>query len=668
MSGQPVRKPSDIIAFRNAYMEELEMQDQINSENLEANKVYKATGSLPAKSTITDTRTTSEILADVEGMKITLITTLKPLFNPSTASQVLQRIERSPLNKDGSLFTFFAQRADEFVLNLQRMYKYGIKGDENDIEQFVAFIEKAFSSTKTMASTVRGYFDSAKSAQSSMSQGEIDKYNNELNIFNLNLISKMYSDNRPKVESTQSKQLINQVKNFINEHIRMINSEKYVTFIKNVSDAMRTTQEGRVSFYRAEVSRLYEQFQDYMKLLPSINNLNTLFIQLERSLINKEPQLTDEIVLELYQMFPPEETLHDLTINLSTIVQYLETLDIELDDMNELSKQYAKDTYDMRPPQPYSSGPAPILAIDSQPPPPPIRMIPEKKLPKYGPPPPPPPKPPPPTIDRDEQFAQISLELFEKLEVILDNNLDLQTQDDFDEVDDILDKAYDEHMYHLMDAKPRDFARAKTIEYVNRRIDAYFGDPLPVNVFGQGLKKRRGRPKGCGIKKTFDDYKDPDLGIKSKTPFISFGKHFINNNKLQDGVISLRHKSGAGLPNLPSRKVSPNLSGIIKTIVGGGMPSYNDVDKLSDEEKNYLHQISKKSDLTQMLAIPAPSKDKMEKDFNQFEIMKGEIMAGNDSKDLIKKFKVLLLKLVNTGQLPKQQVQEIMTVLLEMGY
>jgi len=666
MSGQPNKKPTDADNFRNAYMQALELQSSINAENLEANKVYKATGSLPAKSSITDTRTTSEILADVEGLKIKLIATLKPLFDSFTASQVLQRIMRSPLNKDGSLFTFFAQRADEFVSQLQKIYKYGIKGDENDIEQFVAFLEKSFSSTKTLSSTVRGYFDNAKTAQNTISQGEIDKYNKELDYFNLNFISKLYSGDKPKVESSQSRKLINQTKVYIFEHIKFITSESYRKFMENVSLVMTSTDSGRADLIRAEISRLYEQYQDYMKQLPSISSINTLLLQLEKSLVNKQPQLTDDIVLELYQMFPPIETLHDLTINLSLAEQNITALLNEFDKMGEISKQYAKDIYAPRPEQPYSSGPAPLLAIDSQPPPPPARILPEK-TPKYGPPPPPPPLPKP-EMDRTEEFEKISFDLFSKMEVILDNNLDIQDEKDANEVDDILDKAYDEHMYYLNEGLSKSEAKSKVIEYINRRIDQYFGDPLPVDIIGQGLKKRRGRPKGCGIKKTFDDYKDPDAGIKSKTPFVSFGKHFINSNKLHEGVISLRHKSGAGLPNFPSRKVSPHLAGIIKTIVGGGMPSYNDVDKLTDEEKNYLHQISKKSDLTQMLSIPTPSKDKMEKDFNQFEIMKGEIMAGNDSKELIKRFKVLLLKLVNTGQLPKAQVQEIMTELLEMGY
>ena len=273
-----------------------------------------------------------------------------------------------------------------------------------------------------------------------------------------------------------------------------------------------------------------------------------------------------------------------------------------------------------------------------------------------------------PTTDRKAEFNQLANEAITKLFNATTNYIPKNTQNEMDLYDDILFSCRQKYILSLEQGSTKNESKSKMVAYAKTRFNNDFNVDIPNDVIGSGLMKRRGRPKGCGIKKTFNDYVDPDAGIKSKTPFVSFGKHLINSNKLYDGVISLRHKSGAGLPNLPARKVSPNLANIIKTIVGGGMPSYNEVDKLTDEEKNYLHQISKKSDLTQMLAIPTPSKDKMEKDFNQFEIMKGEIMAGNDSKDLIKKFKVLLLKLVNTGQLPKAQVQEIMTELLEMGY
>ena len=42
-------------------------------------------------------------------------------------------------------------------------------------------------------------------------------------------------------------------------------------------------------------------------------------------------------------------------------------------------------------------------------------------------------------------------------------------------------------------------------------------------------------------------------------------------------------------------------------------------------------------------------------------------MAGNNSKEVISKFKLLVLKLSKQGILPKNQVQEILEELLELG-
>ena len=92
------------------------------------------------------------------------------------------------------------------------------------------------------------------------------------------------------------------------------------------------------------------------------------------------------------------------------------------------------------------------------------------------------------------------------------------------------------------------------------------------------------------------------------------------------------------------------------------------MNKLSEEEKQYLYKVSKKANILDKLNIPTPSKDKEEKDFHQFEVMKGEIMSGNDSKELIKNFKIMLLRLSKSGKLPKNQVNEIFEELLNLGY
>ena len=192
---------------------------------------------------------------------------------------------------------------------------------------------------------------------------------------------------------------------------------------------------------------------------------------------------------------------------------------------------------------------------------------------------------------------------------------------------------------------------------------------LKGTVGGDGLpKRRRGRPKGSGIKIPVEDNIDRSQGIEQSLKFSPFGKYLIHNGKLRDNVISLKNIKGGNVIGLPSNKVSSHFGKVMKTIIGGGLPSFNDMNGLSEEEKKYLYLISSKANIVDKLNIPTPSKDQEEKDLHLFEVYKGEVMAGNDSKELIQKFKALLLKLSKNGSLPKQQVNEILNEILQLGY
>jgi hypothetical protein len=170
----------------------------------------------------------------------------------------------------------------------------------------------------------------------------------------------------------------------------------------------------------------------------------------------------------------------------------------------------------------------------------------------------------------------------------------------------------------------------------------------PVVKKGTGLRKKKGR----GL---VADYRD-------------FGINKINHKKLNDGILTIRRKSNINIPDMPSKRISRKLQKIITHISGGGVPDFNEINNLDDNEKDYLHKLISKSNLNERLSVPAPSKDQEEKDFHQFEVMKGEIMSGNDSKELVKKFKVLILKLSKQNVLPKNEVNELLQDLLSLGY
>jgi hypothetical protein len=120
--------------------------------------------------------------------------------------------------------------------------------------------------------------------------------------------------------------------------------------------------------------------------------------------------------------------------------------------------------------------------------------------------------------------------------------------------------------------------------------------------------------------------------------------------------------------NIPTQKVSGKLAKVLHCISGGGIPQFESVMDLADEDKALLHRITKTSKVSDRLSVPNPNKTKLEEEDNRFNILRGEVSIGNDAPEVIKEFKVLLLKFMREGRVPTGQGKAIMEELLLKGY
>jgi hypothetical protein len=63
------------------------------------------------------------------------------------------------------------------------------------------------------------------------------------------------------------------------------------------------------------------------------------------------------------------------------------------------------------------------------------------------------------------------------------------------------------------------------------------------------------------------------------------------------------------------------------------------------------------SGLSNKFKIKATNTDKIKEENNRFNILLGELHAGNDNKDIIKELKNLIKKFMNDGRLSKNEAQ-----------
>ncbi len=200
------------------------------------------------------------------------------------------------------------------------------------------------------------------------------------------------------------------------------------------------------------------------------------------------------------------------------------------------------------------------------------------------------------------------------------------------------------------------------IELLNKKVREKIQPTQGKGMKGRGIATR------TRSYQILDGDVDYNNGIRESAKFIPIGRYLINKRQLDKDIIAIKRTGGSIIKDLPSTRVTKKLGSIVKKILGGGLPSYDDIDNLDEKEKDFLYKVAKHTRIDDKLSIPVPKKDQDDKDINEFEIMKGQILSGNDNPEVVKKFKTIILKLSNKNMIPKGQVRELLLELTTLGH
>ena len=633
MSGQPYRYASDVENYRAEYMNSLGLRANIDNMNYQANKNYLETGVLPARSQMKDTRATADILLDTEKLKLGIIKDFKPIAGPNMAMAIIQRVIASPLNGDGSFFVWLAQNAPELVMQLKKKYKLGIAGDENDVATMVLFLQSLYSKTKDMNASVKSAFDRPTTTGTTITPRDYTGIKNAFDDIYLKLIS-----TRPLTP------ILKQIKDRLNAMDNIFNPPTRYNQVRDMYINMSTNLGvGDPAYTTVLNSGGYRMWLDYNEQLPSPTEVRALLSQLQKSELNADATLSMRILTNLLSLLPSVEDSRKLVTTSDNILALM--------------------------------GGAPAQAVNTV-----LATTPQ---------------PTPGALPATQAVAKVISDNI--ADIVLATIYDLY-QDNKDNQNNIFQfgtpviqaingiqlTAAQKARINYTDASMKTGIDSLTQNSLNtvgqlindedlptfqaRERDTVLGFMRQQGMTGFGLK-RRGRPKGSGLVKPITERIDKTKGIKQGCTQIPFGKYIINKNKLDNDIFYiLDAKKGYCVKGYPQKKISSELSSVVKSIIGGSVPKFEDLQNLDNDDKEYLHKVASKAGVLDKLSIPAPSKDKNEKDIHQFEVMKGEILAGNDSTELIKKFKLLLLRLSKNGTIPKREATEVMEDLISLGY
>jgi len=622
MSGQPNRTPLDAAKFREAYMSNLKLRIALDDKNLQANKIYKRTGQLPVEPS--DFRTLEEKLKDVLTLRRDVRSQLGKITDGTNANKI--SVELSPPE-----LVFYYQQSPTINQLIKERYSKGVLADI-----FIGFLQKY------MADTLAN-----KGVASGLQQ-----------VSGANLL--LSGENIARGLATQPDYL-GLLETYMNTGI---NIARAITEIIDVLPPNDLFSQINAIANENEKFILLEEANNYLKDLPSKNEILAKIREVQRLKNIRDVSglrgETDRVI----QLITPS---NDTKMQRANILQALSRPSAEVfpekkEEMEGMEGMEGytelgggdelgggEDIFDEIPPP---STPVSSSQIDA------ASLI--------------------KTLYNIEDLYNTNLYNKDQLIAIF-NYIDDRQMSQPDPID-VYGKKNG-----ILGISRSAFARLSLKE--QRRILISLDENSKDNLFF-AIRRLGGTLKGMGLKnnfvmtgkgivvpqklKRYDVIKSTDIdttmGLGKPPRYIPFGRYLINRNRLQDGVVSIKRPSGGAITEFPSQRVSSSLADVLKKIVGRGIPAFEDLETLGEEEKAYLHKLATQSQIIDRLSIPTPKKGDVDKDLNRFEILKGQITSGNDNKELIKEFKLLIMKLSSMKIIPKTQARDILFDITSMGF
>lgn len=615
----PKRNPLDGAKYREQYLSNLRLQASNNQKNQNANLIFKNTGQTPSQPT--DMRTTTEKSQDIEGLKVDLRSKLGTITSGNLASQIIGELDNSQIK-------FAIDNWEIISKDMRRQFATGV-----ETSPFIAYLNRLIQKFQLTEGVETGL---------QQSSGEAIIMSNTQILYGLPR-QQIWSVLRSTLDKI-SRQFGLQVSNLIesvNDNEKIIITPEEIKMISSLPPNIR-----------AEIDVLGN---DIYKNLPSNKELGDLIGELNLGMANRDKQYTQRVLREVQNLTTLESSALDQVAEIRGIVadfladqRGITAGEPDESPFGEIGGKKARPARGTAP-ESISRGEWNSLGkknkgiktdfLNA-------RMNEDAEL-----------------VLTDSKGKKYGLSVARRGNKLTDEDKNSNPELDalFLNYTNLSGMAAEDTNVALSaeDRRIRKEAKKK------RREEERQNKNQGKGMSGCGLAKPKvNKPYRQSIKHLMEDpnYERPKL-------YTQFGRYFINKHKLNtDNIAMFRNPSGNTIPKLPTRKVSSQMGEVLRVLVGKGMPTYEHISGLKDDEKNLLGHICKESQID----APSIPKTKMlgagQAEEDRFNILRGEIIAGNDNQKIAKEFKMLLLKFVNADRIPKRQANEILHELLLLGH
>jgi hypothetical protein len=146
------------------------------------------------------------------------------------------------------------------------------------------------------------------------------------------------------------------------------------------------------------------------------------------------------------------------------------------------------------------------------------------------------------------------------------------------------------------------------------------------------------------------------LTVKKTPAYKEFGKYAIHiPNLTENDKLVVKYKSLGGIPKFKPTQVSDLFRDFILDVFENGKPNKRVFNQLDEDERRLFEDISTGAGLWSGFGLKRTTTSQEEVDDKDFQLLKGEYLAGNNNPQVIIALRRLTVKMINNGRMSKHQ-------------
>jgi hypothetical protein len=209
---------------------------------------------------------------------------------------------------------------------------------------------------------------------------------------------------------------------------------------------------------------------------------------------------------------------------------------------------------------------------------------------------------------------------------------------------------YDKKKF-LETAEGREFMNLHPREKI---LDRKFIEQHEDEDEGMGLYRMTRIPvrKGKVVKKKIGG----GIAVQATPTYAEFGKYAVHLPQLHNkNTLNIKYKSLGAIPTLKPITISDDFKDFIIETLEKKSVNERALKKLPAHEISYFERAVSGAGLLETFKMKRTNTDEEKKDLDRFTLLRGELIAGNNSDKLVKELRSLIVKFLNTGRIHKAE-------------